>query len=287
MTALETRTLPKWAVSALFLAPALLLLAVLLGAVVVFAFQAVAPSGAEQAGVVQAVRDGALDGFFWAAMGRTVLLSVLGAGLSGLIAVVIAEALVAIGRPVVTVVTGVLLFSPLVVSMAVRGYGWLLVLDQVSGVVNWLGNLVLTPPVIATILATAHAMMPLTFFPILTRRKEIQRLHLTAAAQDLGAGPVRVLTRVIAPLAAPTVLRTGALAFGLSMGAYGIPAIIGRGRVQVVAELMYQNLLASDWSSAFARLVALLAVTAVVVLPAFRLASVLSRRGAVPAGGAG
>lgn len=272
-----------WVPALLLHLPSLVLLAVLAAAVGLLAYRGlVATSG--QIGAAAAVRAGAVDGFFWTAMLRTLLVSLASAALACVMSVVVVEALLALDRRWVTVVVSGALFSPLIVSMTVRGYGWLLVLDQgaVSGAVRVLGELTGpiggTAAIVATVIVMAHAMMPLTAFPVLARMREIQRQRIADAARDLGLGPASVALRVTAPLAAPTILRVGALAFGIAMGAFGIPAIIGRGRVQVVSELVYQNLLVVDWSTAFVRLAALLAVTGVVVGILFAIAGRLGRR---------
>lgn len=264
-------------------APSAFLLAVLAGAVGLLAYRGlIATSG--QVGAVQAVRSGAVDGFFWEAMLRTFGVAFTAAVIACVASVVVAEALLIVDRRWVTVTVSGALFSPLIVSMTVRGYGWLLILDQgaVKSTMRVLGEV--TEPIggsaaiVATIMVMAHAMMPLTAFPILSRMREIRRQRIADAARDLGLGSLGVALRVTAPLAAPAILRVGALAFGIAMGAFGIPAIIGRGRVQVVPELVYQNLLAVDWSTAFVRLAALLVVTGVVVGFLFGVAGRLGRR---------
>jgi len=269
--------------AALLHVPSVLLLAGLAAAVGLLAYRGlVATTG--QVGAVQAMRSGAVDGFFWEAMLRTFVVAFGSAGIACVASVVVAEALLTVDRRWVTVAVSGALFSPLIVSMTVRGYGWLLILDQgvVRATMRVLGDA--TGPVggsaavVSTIMVMAHAMMPLTAFPVLSRMREIRRQRIADAARDLGLGSMGVALRITAPLAAPAILRVGALAFGIAMGAFGIPAIIGRGRVQVVPELVYQNLLAVDWSTAFVRLVALLAVTGVVVGILFAVAGRLGRR---------
>ncbi|MEV7004941.1 ABC transporter permease subunit [Streptosporangium sp. NPDC051022] len=276
---------PRW-LPGLLMVPPLLLLGALVLAVALFVYRAFAAGSTGEPGVVEALRSGALDSFYWEAMLRTALLSLGATVLSCLISLLVASALVVVDRRAVTAATMALLFSPLVVSMAVRGYGWLLILDQPPVARSFetagdlLGFLGVSPALLATVLVLAHAMMPITAFPLLTRMREIHRLQVTRAARDLGARSASVFWKVTVPLAAPTALRVGGLAFGLAMGAFGIPAIIGRGRVQVVSELVYQNLLAVSWPTAFVRLAMLLLVTAVVVTPLFALAKRLGRRAA-------
>lgn len=273
----------RWSTFALVL-PALVLVVMLFGSMLVFAYRSAFPGVGGQTGALGAVEAGALDGFFWEAMGRTVLLAALGAVIATLLALIVVDALVAIGRAPITAITLVLLFTPLVVSMAVRGYGWLLILDQplIGAPIDALGTMLapigLTAPALSVVLVLVHAMMPLTALPLLTKVREIHASRLTAAAADLGAGRVLTFFRVTLPLAGPSALRVIALTFAIAMGAFGIPAIIGRGRVMVVSELVYQNLLAVNWSAAFVRLIALLVVVAILVTPLLMLAARWARR---------
>lgn len=270
--------------SLLLLTPAFALLIVLFGSILLFAMRALFPDSTGTIGAFEAILDGALDGFFWSSMLRTVLLALIAAALSACIALVVVDTLVMVDRTAVTVVTLILLFTPLVISMAVRGYGWLLILDQkaVSSIVSVFGErlafLGLDASMLSVVVVMTHALMPLTALPLLTRLREIHGLRVTSAAHDLGASGFRVFCTVTVPLAAPTVLRVMGLTLALSMGAFGIPAIIGRGRVQVVSELVYQNLLAVDWAGAFVRLMALLIVAGLIISPLLYLAARLGRR---------
>ncbi|MFG1945735.1 ABC transporter permease subunit [Nonomuraea sp. NPDC048826] len=277
----------------LLLSPALLLIGFLLVTIAVFAWRSAFPEPGGQLGALGVIENGAVDGFFWTAMLRTVLMAFSSAVVSCLISLAVAAALVAVDRPLITTVTSIALFSPLVVSLPVRGYGWFLILDQkpvqdsLNGIAWLFDTFGYTYAMVATVIVMAHAMMPLTSFPVIARLREIHHLRLEPAARDMGAGAVRAFRTVTLPLALPTLARVLALGTAMAMGAYGIPAIIGRGRVQVVAELIYQNLLAADWSSALVRLLALLAVTGVIVAPLYWGADRLGRRMAVNHGGAG
>lgn len=273
------------------LAPAMLLVVVLFGSIAIFASRSIAPDASGDSAVITSLASGALDGFFWQSMARTVMLSLLAAIISSFIALMVVDALVTLGRPVITAITLVLLFTPLVVSMAVRGYGWLLILDKplIQEPLRWLGGLLggigLTAPALSVVLVLVHSMMPLTALPLLSKVTEIHEMRLSVAAHDLGSRRVRTFFRLTFPLAGPTLLRVMSLTLALSMGAFGIPAIIGRGRVMLVSELVYQNLLAVDWATAFVRLVALLIVAAIIISPMMMIAARWGRRNNAAAGG--
>jgi len=66
---------------------------------------------------------------------------------------------------------------------------------------------------------------------------------LVEAARLGGAGPLRVTSAVIVPLATPAILAGAALAFVTSIGNFGIPAMLGiPGRYTVLTTLIYQRL---------------------------------------------
>jgi putative spermidine/putrescine transport system permease protein len=61
-------------------------------------------------------------------------------------------------------------------------------------------------------------------------------LRLIAAARALGAPPWTAFRRIFLPLSKPGVVASGTLVFIFSMGFYVTPALLGGGRVFMVAE---------------------------------------------------
>uniref|UniRef100_UPI003F8242B3 ABC transporter permease n=1 Tax=Actinosynnema sp. TaxID=1872144 RepID=UPI003F8242B3 len=158
-------------------------------------------------------------------------------------------------------------FSPILVSVVVRSYGWAMLLrpggvfgDAFDG---WLYH---EPGVIV---ALVHVELPFALFAILASVRSVPA-DLAPAAADLGAGPVRRFTKVLLPLTLPGVLSGAQLVFALTISAFATPALLGGGRVTVLAQTIYQNIQQLAWPLAAVQAVVLLALT-LVVLTAFTL----------------
>jgi len=83
---------------------------------------------------------------------------------------------------------------------------------------------------------------PLVFLALRAGLRAIPR-ELTDAARTAGAGPWRVLTTIILPLAAPALAGGLSLAFIAAIGNFGTPALLGiPGRYIVLTTLIYQRL---------------------------------------------
>jgi iron(III) transport system permease protein len=83
---------------------------------------------------------------------------------------------------------------------------------------------------------------PLVFLAVRAGLRGVPR-DLVEAARGGGAGPWRVLTTVVLPLAGPAVLAGISLAFVAAIGNFGIPALLGiPGRYTVLTTLIYQRL---------------------------------------------
>jgi len=83
---------------------------------------------------------------------------------------------------------------------------------------------------------------PLVFLAVRAGLRALPR-ELVEAARSAGAGPARVLTTVVLPLALPSLLAGVSLAFVAAIGNFGIPALLGiPGRYLVLTTLIYQRL---------------------------------------------
>jgi ABC-type spermidine/putrescine transport system permease subunit I len=92
------------------------------------------------------------------------------------------------------------------------------------------------------------------------------------AAASLGAAPSRAFRDVFLPLSLPGLLVGLSLVFVLCLGFYVTPALLGGGKVIMIAMRIDQNLrLYSSWGAASALGVVLLVATALILYAANRL----------------
>jgi putative spermidine/putrescine transport system permease protein len=131
---------------------------------------------------------------------------------------------------------------PLWVSVLVRAFSWVTLLRS-NGLVNQgllgLGLIGEPLPLVRNEFGVAvgmiHYMIPFAVLPLYANMQGID-LRLIAAARGLGARPLQAFLRVFLPLSLPGLVGAGVLVFIFSLGFYVTPAILGGGRVFMIAE---------------------------------------------------
>lgn len=139
----------------------------------------------------------------------------------------------------------VIVLVPLMTSVVVRSYGWMILLAN-NGVVNSaLAALGLQPLSLmfnftGTIIALTEVLMP---FMVLSLMGVIQAIDpaLEEAARSLGAGRLKVFRDVILPLSLPGVAAGSLLVFALTIGAFATPQLVGGARTKVIATVVYNQ----------------------------------------------
>lgn len=165
----------------------------------------------------------------------------------------------------------VITVSPLLVSVVVRTYGWMVILGD-QGLVN---NLLLSTGLISAPLRLVNGWIGVTVglvevlipYMALSLISGFGRLdaHLEEAAASLGANAWRRFFRVVFPLTMPGVALGCLLCFVLSMSSFITPKLLGGGRVFLLATEIYDlAVIQLEWPRA--------AATSVVVLLLFGIA---------------
>ena len=187
---------------------------------------------------------------------------------------------------------GVLMIAvilPFWTSILVRTYAWLLLLQRRGVINNWLMSLgVIDEPLqlahnfTGTVIGMVHVMLPFLVLPLYASMRQIDR-NFARAAANLGAAPVRVFWSVIFPLSLPGLMAGTFLVFVLCLGFYVTPAVLGGGRVIMIAQAIQSNMtFFSNWGAASALGVVLFVCTMTILLAAVRFTA---RRGMTVAGG--
>jgi putative spermidine/putrescine transport system permease protein len=143
------------------------------------------------------------------------------------------------------------------ISVLVRTFAWLMLLGR-NGLVN--GTLqsagLVDQPIefmrneLGVLIGMVHYMVPYAVLPILASMQNIDG-RVLAASQGLGASGVQTFWRIYLPLTRPGLVAAGLLVFILSLGFYVTPAILGGGKVLMVAEyISVQVLITLRWGTA-------------------------------------
>ena len=104
-------------------------------------------------------------------------------------------------------------------------------------------------------------MLPFLILPLYGSMKSIDTNYLKAAA-NLGATPTQAFWRVFMPLSFPGLFAGALIVFILSLGFFVTPAILGGGKVIMVAMQITRNIeLFFNWGASSALGVVLLLIT--------------------------
>ena len=138
----------------------------------------------------------------------------------------------------------VVLFLPFFTGEVVRAYAWLIVLGR-HGMVNSILTSCGLPAMnliynrFAVTIGLVHIMLPFAVLMLAPALTNINQ-EMEMAAMNLGAGKIRTLLHVILPLSRPGVIAATIVVFTLSITEYAIPAILGGGLFDFMANRIYQ-----------------------------------------------
>ena len=145
------------------------------------------------------------------------------------------------GRQLLAVALVVLQFW---VSILVRTYAWIVILGN-DGLVNrsLQGLGLIGAPVsflynqFGVVLGTANVLLPFLVLPLFAAMLKLDDRLLQAAA-SLGASRRTIFWRVFFPLTLPSLAAGAILVFILTLGFFITPAILGGGRVPMIANML-------------------------------------------------
>jgi putative spermidine/putrescine transport system permease protein len=140
----------------------------------------------------------------------------------------------------------VIVVTPLFLGEVVRTYSWIVVLGNngfVNSVLIGLGligqPLQLMFTTFGVVLALVHVTLPVMVIMLAAALAHIDR-NYERAAESLGAGPIRAFLTVTLPLSTPGIVAGVSTAFAWTFSAFATPQLIGGGRVNMIANLVYQ-----------------------------------------------
>ena len=141
----------------------------------------------------------------------------------------------------------VMLLLPLLVSVVVRTYGWMVILGP-RGLINTalvsLGiidaPLRLMFSTTGVVIGLVHVFCPFAVLSILAVYLRLDPA-LREASMALGAGPIRTFFRVTLPLTMPGVIGAITLVYLLTTGAIVTPLLLGGPRHTMLGSLIYNN----------------------------------------------
>jgi len=166
---------------------------------------------------------------------------------------------------------------PFWTSLLVRTYAWLVLLQK-NGILNdfaisagiWETPVKLVHNMTGTLIGMAHIMLPFLVLPLYGAMRKIERDMMHAAA-NLGATPIQAFWKIYFPLSLSGMVAGSLIVFVLCLGFYVTPAVLGGGRVVMVATQITAILENQfNWGAASALGVVLLVATIAILYLAAR-----------------
>ncbi|MEM7747247.1 MAG: ABC transporter permease [Pseudomonadota bacterium] len=164
------------------------------------------------------------------------------------------------------------------ISVLIRTFAWIAVL-QPRGLLNdaLIGLGLIDQPLrlvrndIGVIIGMVHYMLPYAILPLFANMQTIDK-SLVPAARMLGASPTRAFFTVFLPLSLPGVAGAAILVTIFSSGFYITPALLGGGKVVMVAEyisVQMQETLKWGLATSLATCLMLVVLTLAIVMSRF------------------
>lgn len=168
------------------------------------------------------------------------------------------------------------ILSPLLVSVIVRTFGWLIILGP-NGLLHSIFSAfgleggVLLHSEGAVIAGLVNVLLPFLVLAVATSLQAIDPAVPRAAA-SLGAGPWRVFQLVVFPLSLPGVVAGLLIVFSLASSSFVTPALLGGADFKVMSTMIYQQaLILQNWPLAAAFAVVLVLVVFLVLFAQTRV----------------
>ena len=154
---------------------------------------------------------------------------------------------------------------PFWTSILVRTYAWLVILQR-NGIINdtllsigWIDDpLQLAHNLTGSIIGMVHILLPFFILPLFASMRSIDNNFIRAAI-SLGSTPRGAFWRVFFKMSLPGFFAGTVLVFVLALGTYVTPALLGGGKIQMLAQRIDSTImLYSNWGAASALGVVLL-----------------------------
>lgn len=143
------------------------------------------------------------------------------------------------------------------ISILVRTFSWLMLLGRNGLVNNTLEGIgIISEPIafmrneLGVLIGMVHYMVPYAVLPLLVNMQSLDT-RVMDASRNLGATGAQTFWRVYLPLTTPGLVASTLLVFILSLGFYVTPAVLGGGKVLMIAEYISVQLLVTlQWGTA-------------------------------------
>jgi len=167
----------------------------------------------------------------------------------------------------------IMLILPLMTSVVIRSFGWMVLLNRsgpIVGLLRDLGlvgrNFNLMQSETAIVIAMVQVLLPFMTLSILGVIMRLD-IRIEEAARTMGCSYLGAIYHVVLPLCLPGLVAGSLLTFTLSASSFVTPSLLGGARLQVLASSIYNSVTQTlDWSFASAQAVVLFIGIALLLL---------------------
>ncbi|TPW29242.1 ABC transporter permease [Martelella alba] len=172
----------------------------------------------------------------------------------------------------------IVILLPLMTSVVIRTFGWMVIFERggiIATALHSLGlvkrNFTLMRTETAIVIGMVQVLLPFMTLSILGVISRID-IRLEEAARTMGCSFLQSFRHVVLPLAMPGIAAGSLLAFTLSASSFVTPNLLGGPRLQVLATSIYTSVTQTlDWHFAAAQAVILFIGIALTLLPYMKL----------------
>jgi putative spermidine/putrescine transport system permease protein len=169
---------------------------------------------------------------------------------------------------------------PLMTSVVVRTFGWMVLLSRNGVVSQWVRdwgwaerNFQLMHSEAAIVIGMVQVLLPFMALSILGVVSRIDT-RLEEASRTMGASLTCTIRTVVLPLAMPGIVAGSLLVFTLSASSFITPSLMGGARIQVLAGLVYKSVTQTlEWPFAAAQAVILFIGVLLVLIPYVKIST--------------
>ncbi len=213
------------------------------------------------------------DPFYLGVLWRTVRLSLIITAICAVIGFPMAYIMSRVG-PTLRLWLIVLVILPLMTSVVVRTFGWMVLLSRsglVPQVLRDLGladrSFALMHTEFAIVIGMVQVLLPFMTLSILGVMSRLDR-RLEEAARTMGCSFMTTMRTVVLPLTIPGIVAGSLLTFALAASSFITPNLLGGPRIQLLATSIYRSVTQTlDWPFAAAQAVILFLGVLLIMIP--------------------
>lgn len=214
--------------------------------------------------------------YYLGAAWRSLKLGVMQVAVSLALAVPLAYLMTRVGNRLRALLL-LLVVLPLMTSVVVRTFGWVVLLgpsgaaDLIPGLSGLMGSQGLLGTESAIVIAMVQVLLPFAVLTTLSSMRGIEP-SVVEASRTMGASWWTTMRTVVLPLSAPGIIAGGSLIFALSISSFITPQLVGGSELPVLAGTIYtQATIRLDWPFAAAQAVLLLGAVMLLLAAAGRV----------------